>query len=249
MKLNTNYHKKSQEIEKKLHENLIFTYQPLITQLLEFINYNEKITTSKLLELFIWFDGIHAIANPNNISATKSPKEMGTNYIGGAIKECCNYANEVVPVKKYESAGNHIHNLHNIEQITNYVNINEQILYISVNGYIGSNLKLIALEQQLSPNLFTQAKQIDDLINKVEKKLELFSVMSVISSLRNFMFDNAKENGWTEYRWMTCRDNRVRPTHRMMDNKWVPINEAPQLTGYNHVGEDWGCRCWACEYR
>jgi SPP1 gp7 family putative phage head morphogenesis protein len=55
------------------------------------------------------------------------------------------------------------------------------------------------------------------------------------------------------YCWETCRDNRVRPSHKLMDGVLIKWNEPPEPeilngeegTGHYHAGEEEGCRCYA----
>lgn len=52
------------------------------------------------------------------------------------------------------------------------------------------------------------------------------------------------------YRWMSQRDNRVRSTHRILDNRLFSYTSPPTTIdeyGHKHTGNpgtDWGCRCW-----
>lgn len=52
------------------------------------------------------------------------------------------------------------------------------------------------------------------------------------------------------YRWVTQEDNRVRKTHRKLNNKIFSYNDPPTTIdeyGHTHTGNpgtDWGCRCY-----
>jgi SPP1 gp7 family putative phage head morphogenesis protein len=47
------------------------------------------------------------------------------------------------------------------------------------------------------------------------------------------------------YLWRTSRDSDVRPTHRVMEGKFIAWNDPPEIDGYTaHCGEFANCRCW-----
>jgi len=48
------------------------------------------------------------------------------------------------------------------------------------------------------------------------------------------------------YRWRSCKDARVRESHRLMDGVLISWTDAPEITGFNHAGEEDACRCY-CE--
>lgn len=58
-----------------------------------------------------------------------------------------------------------------------------------------------------------------------------------------------EEAGINQYRWSTSSDERVRPDHRVLDNKIFSWDQPPisnRITGdRNNPGQDYGCRCVA----
>lgn len=58
-----------------------------------------------------------------------------------------------------------------------------------------------------------------------------------------------EEAGINQYRWSTSSDERVRPDHRVLDNKIFSWDAPPisnRITGdRNNPGQDYGCRCVA----
>lgn len=57
----------------------------------------------------------------------------------------------------------------------------------------------------------------------------------------------AQENaGYEKYWWLTCRDDRVRPTHRTNDGVIFAWSDPSPITG--HPGDDPNCRCQPIPY-
>jgi SPP1 gp7 family putative phage head morphogenesis protein len=48
------------------------------------------------------------------------------------------------------------------------------------------------------------------------------------------------------YRWRSSKDARVRESHRLMDGVLITWTDPPEITGFNHAGEEDACRCY-CE--
>lgn len=108
---------------------------------------------------------------------------------------------------------------------------------------IGVNEKAYGYNSEMVNNL------MDEIVRQTADKLEIFSVQTTINNLAQFIKLGAINLGFTEYRWRTQRDNRVRPSHAAMDGKWFLISdENPQPAGYK-PGIDWGCRCWMWEFK
>lgn len=57
------------------------------------------------------------------------------------------------------------------------------------------------------------------------------------------MMAAAKARGLSRYRWVTQRDERVRPLHRQLDGTVRTWGDPHPTEG--HPGDAWGCRCWA----
>ena len=130
-----------------------------------------------------------------------------------------------------------------------YVDANEDLIN-NILGDLAIKFKELAIIDQAYP-MSKEARDdyLDSIQRSLDDKIELFSTMSTISTIRAMMFDNATEEGYTEYQWHTQRDRRVRPTHAYMDGRWVNFNDPPKETGGYHVAQDWGCRCFASKFR
>lgn len=90
---------------------------------------------------------------------------------------------------------------------------------------------------------------LNHIANSTSDKVILFATMSTISNIRELIIDNALSHGYTEYRWRTQRDSRVRPKHAAMDGRWFPLKDlSPQPAGCQ-PGVDYNCRCWMIEFR
>jgi SPP1 gp7 family putative phage head morphogenesis protein len=61
----------------------------------------------------------------------------------------------------------------------------------------------------------------------------------------NFNEQRQQDIGVNGYTWRTVGDERVRPTHRDVADKQFLWSNPPLVTGGNHPGEDYQCRCWA----
>lgn len=81
-----------------------------------------------------------------------------------------------------------------------------------------------------------------DLLKKALKRkarsTKLFVKLGLTKVRQSFM----RARGVKRFRWITMRDNRVRPLHRKLHGTVVPIGGHP-TEGY--PGEPFNCRCWA----
>lgn len=228
-----NYHKYSIQQEKRHEEELLI----LLSLLLKSLN-DLSILTPQNIEQIIqsW-----------KIDNWSSITELTTDHLITLDQHA------IKLIAKYESLTSKF-------QRTKIINGNSDIIYklyeadlqmLNVTiDYIKS--KFIELSVLENTYKYTDAQStafIVAIVNGVESKVNTFVVQSTINNLRELLLENAKQKGFTEYKWRTQRDDRVRPLHAQMDDRWFRIDDpAPQPLGLQ-PGEDWGCRCYMIEFR
>jgi uncharacterized protein with gpF-like domain len=76
-------------------------------------------------------------------------------------------------------------------------------------------------------------------------RFEVFARTGVSTTATELTKARAVHIGSSGYLWRTSRDSDVRPTHRVMEGKFIAWNDPPEIDGYRaHCGEFANCRCW-----
>lgn len=207
-----NYHKPSEKIEDEFYLELLALLTPLLLSLQEL----KPLTKEKIhAEIAGWLVLNAAAINRLNEEQIVKIKTIVDDIFNDDLVTD-------LQVKKYTDANNDLVN--NI--ITDIRTKYEELSTISHNYPLNINVK---------------QDYVQNINNFVDDKTKLFAVMSTISNMRALLFESAALVGFTEYRWRTQRDNKVRPSHAYMEGKWVRFDSPPSETGYYHVGEDWNC--------
>jgi MoaA/NifB/PqqE/SkfB family radical SAM enzyme len=217
-----NYHIASVKIEKEYNTELLVVFGTLLNKLNSIDNLTERDINNVVN---MWkIENIHEIQEINKIFVEKS----------------ANIADkQIPPVNDYQ----------NERKIDSLTIANDQMLNVTTEFVRQKFIELAVLEHNYNYNSELSTEFVQNIAKSTEDKIELFSTMSVIQNVREFLFLNAKANNYTEYLWRTQRDNRVRLAHAYMEGKWVLINYPPAETNYYHVGQDYNCRCWAAKFR
>lgn len=126
---------------------------------------------------------------------------------------------------------------------------NTKMFQITID-YVSSKFKELAvLENDYNYDSEQSNEFLASVTNTVDNKINTFATQSTINNMKEFLTAGAVALAYTEYFWMTQRDNRVRPSHAAMDAKWFPLlDRSPKPAGFQ-PGEDWGCRCWMAGFR
>lgn len=133
-------------------------------------------------------------------------------------------------------------------------------------GFVNNNIKLISdISSNIEKNIGTTIQQgvlsgkshkeiannligtgIDKgVFTSVENRVKLIARDQVAKFNGNLMRTRQTGVGITRYTWRTSGDERVRETHRKADGNVYDWSKPPAVTGGNHPGEDYQCRCWA----
>jgi SPP1 gp7 family putative phage head morphogenesis protein len=74
---------------------------------------------------------------------------------------------------------------------------------------------------------------------KMEDKINRFAMDCVE--------EKARLSGSNSYVWVTCHDDKVRHSHRVLDGKTFQWDDPPEVAPgrHCHPGQDYNCRCWA----
>ena|ERR1700761_9614440 len=215
-----NYHEKSIQWEDKYTIALLFGFNILLDKL----NNLDILTYTTINETITSWLTEYGIKN----------KEIIKKHIIKVVK----YANKIIPNTQPQ-----------YDEINNTINNDYQLLNVTTDYVRHKYIELGLLEHNPRYSIESSDKFIQSIINNIETKIGLFATMSTMLAFSSFIFDNALAQEYTEYKWRTQRDSKVRHTHAAMDNRWVKINGTPPHPVGCHVGEDYGCRCWAIEFR
>lgn len=218
----TNYHKESVKVEKEYETELLIPFGELLTKL----NSIDILTTRD----------INDVVNMWKLQNLDEIREINTIFVEKA-EEIAN--KQIPPLSSYQ----------NERKSDLLIIANDQMLNVTTESIRQKFIELAVLEQNYNYNTEQSTEFLQSIVKTTEDKIELFTTMSVIGNIKEFIFANAESHELIEYLWRTQRDSRVRPTHAYMDNKWVRIDQAPKETGYYHVGQDYNCRCWAYKFR
>jgi hypothetical protein len=217
-----NYHEYSKKLEDKYNTDLLEKYSPLLLLL----NDIKKLNKSNINDVIVswkkeYWQDIEAITLLN-------------------IQKIDKYTNTLITGDETERQqsvlidGMVLQNMRLLDQTTENIRQRFTELGVLENGAYSAELA---------------TKNVQGIVNSVEKSLDLFAVMSTMGNMRELIFGNAESVGWEQYQWRTQRDSRVRPTHAAMDNRWINIDDlTPQPAGCP-VSQDYNCRCWAINFR
>lgn len=217
-----NYHRESMEVESQYADELLLLFGGLLTRLNDI-----KILTKRDIDNTV---NLWKIENINDI------QEINTIF----VEKAENIANSQIPPQN---------SYQNERKVDSLAVANDQMLNITTEYVRQKFIELSVLEQNYNYSDKASTDFLQSIASTTQDKIVLFTTMSTIENVKEFLFDNAIANDFSEYEWATQRDSRVRPSHAAMEGKWVKINQPPRITGYLHVGQDWNCRCWARRFR
>lgn len=92
--------------------------------------------------------------------------------------------------------------------------------YMKIDKYIEEHIKEFSEE-----TVDTTLRHIDEEFYLSEDRSVLISVNEANSTLNYKDFENAITDGKTEKQWITEKDQRVRKTHKRLDDSIIPIND------------------------
>lgn len=126
---------------------------------------------------------------------------------------------------------------------------NEILLDVLIDYIQNEFIQISVLQNSYGYNDEQIKESLEHLVDTIQSKVADYVAFTIKSNIRTNLFNNALSNGFTEYKWQTQKDSKVRPTHARMQEEWVAIDSPPAITNHMHVGEDYGCRCFANEFR
>lgn len=258
---NYNYHDNSKKIEEELEDELLIIILYLLGKLKSITNLTESSIEMIVAAFYIKYDDkIEKISKknieditklvedlikdiPENEDKTKNPKTLPKEDEKQNTKEA---------VYRIDKDGRpRLDRTKVIDQniVDKYVNVEKGFVTLIVESIKNRYIELSILENNytIAPEVLTA--QTDAIEKAIRDKVFHFSQMTTISTIREILFSSIKKLGYSEYQWKTQGDDRVRPSHAKMNGKWVNFDKPPEVTGYYHVMEDWGCRCWADAFR
>lgn len=126
--------------------------------------------------------------------------------------------------------------------------------------------EMIIVASGYRPNYGHIERVCEDVVDNTLEKIDMPYMTSTDRSItiaetetnntaNNDEFEEAKENGMTQKTWHTEKDNKVRTTHREVDDFTIPIDELFQVgnaemrfpcdleLAYDSPEETCGCRC------
>lgn len=217
-----NYHPASEKIENKYACELLILYSTLFVNLnnIQQLNKHDIDTTVAL-----W-----------KIEHQREIQTINQQYVEAA---------ELIANRMIAPANTFMNEL----KVDKLSTANDQMLNVTTEYIKQKFIELAVLEQNYNYGQQLSTEFLHSTIKTTEDKIALFTTMSTIGNVREFLFGNAESHGYTQYYWHTQRDNRVRPTHAAMDGEWVYFDQAPAITGYHHVSQDYNCRCYASKFR
>jgi hypothetical protein len=217
-----NYHPKSMRYENQYADELLVPFSALLLEL----NSIQNLTKFKIDEVFKFW----RIENFGTI------QDINAEYVAKADELASSL---IKPVTSYQ----------NDKKENQLVIANDEMLNVTTEYIKQKFIELSVLEQNYSYTDQLSTEFVHKIAKDTEDKIVLFTTMSTIGNVREFLFANAISQGYTEYQWHTQMDSRVRPTHARMNFRWVSLFEPPKETGGYHVGQDYNCRCWASKFR
>ncbi len=94
--------------------------------------------------------------------------------------------------------------------------------------------------------------RLDSTVKKNMENLRYKAAILIENQVNKFSMDVVQEKaaqlGSDSYKWMTCRDDKVRPMHKALDGKNFLWSDPPIVNeqgDHLNPGQDINCRCWA----